>query len=274
VDLIGLKHTKVLHVTIKCKGCIVAKVLIDNGSTLNILPNATLARLLIDLSAECQSAMVVRAFDDIKREVLGDIDLPLHIGACTFNVTFQVMDIEPAYTMLLGRPWIHSTNAVPSTLYQSIKYIMGSKIITVRGEEAMLVTKPQSVPYVETTERSLESSFQALELQGTTLKDEGATAMVAKVMLKSGYEKGKGLGAALQGIVEPVPAIQKIGRFGLGYKEDALVDGRFWMRNMLRDQRFDQTVEKMKLVLKITDVFTKPIIGNPEESEEPSIDII
>ncbi len=51
--------------------------------------------------------------------------------------------------------------------------------------------------------------------------------MVAKVMLKSGYEKGKGLGAALQGIVKPVPAIQKIDRFILGYEEDALVDGRF-----------------------------------------------
>ncbi|XP_058005236.1 uncharacterized protein LOC131180938 [Hevea brasiliensis] len=164
IDPTGLKHTKALHVTVKCKWCIVAKVLIDNRSALNVLPNATLARLPVDSSAIRQSAMVVRAFDDTKREVLGDIDLPLQIGACTFNITFQVMDIEPAYTMLLGRPWIHSANAVPSTLHQRIKYIICGKIIAVRGEEAMLVTKPQSVPYVETTERSLESSFQALEL--------------------------------------------------------------------------------------------------------------
>ncbi len=74
---------------------------------------------------------------------------------------------------------------------------MGGKIITVKGEEAMLVTKPQFVPYVETTERSLESSFLALELQRTTLRDEGAATVVTKVMFKSGYEKGKGLGATL-----------------------------------------------------------------------------
>ncbi len=74
------------------------------------------------------------------------------------------MDIEPAYTMLLGRPWIHSANAVPSTLHQKIKYIMDGRIITVKGEEAMLVTKPQSLPYVEAAKKSLESSFQALEL--------------------------------------------------------------------------------------------------------------
>ncbi len=51
--------------------------------------------------------------------------------------------------------------------------------------------------------------------------------MVAKVMLKSEYEKGKGLGSPLQEIVEPIPAIQKIGRFNLGYEEDALMDGQF-----------------------------------------------
>ncbi len=96
-----------------------------------------------------------------------------------------------------------------------------------------MVTKPQSIPYVEMTEELLESSFQALKLQETTPKNEEVTAMVAKVMLKSGCEKGKGLGATLQGIAEPIPAIQKVGRFGLGYEEDALMDGRFWMRNML-----------------------------------------
>ncbi len=106
IDSAGLKHTKALHVTVKCKGYIVTKVLIDNGSALNVLPNATLARLPVDQSNICQSAMVVRAFDGIRREVLGDIDLLLQVGACTFNVTFQVIDIEPAYTMLLGRPWI------------------------------------------------------------------------------------------------------------------------------------------------------------------------
>ncbi|XP_057999335.1 uncharacterized protein LOC110668821 [Hevea brasiliensis] len=69
VDLTGLKHTKALHVTVKCKRCIVAKVLIDNGSALNVLPNATLAKLLVNLSAVRQSVMVVRAFDGTKREL-------------------------------------------------------------------------------------------------------------------------------------------------------------------------------------------------------------
>ncbi|KAJ9147619.1 hypothetical protein P3X46_029756 [Hevea brasiliensis] len=276
IDPAGLRHTKALHVTVKCKGCIVAKVLIDNGSALNVRPSATLARLPVDQSDIRQRAMVVRAFNGTRREVLGDIDLPLQIGACTFNVTFQVMNIEPAYTMLLGRPWIHSANAVPSTLHQKIKYIMDGKIITVRGEEAILVIKPQSLPYVEAAEESLESSFQALELQET--RNEAAMAMVAKIMSRSGYKEGKGLGATLQGIIEPIPTIQKIGRCDLGYEEDALMNGRFWMRKMLRDQRFDQKMGKGKVVPRIAEIFTEPVIENPTEVEEspdePSIDVI
>ncbi|XP_057986690.1 uncharacterized protein LOC131171236 [Hevea brasiliensis] len=117
IDSASLKHTKALHVTVKCKGCLVAKVLIENGAALNVLPNETLAKVPVDPSGVRQSSIIVRAFDGKKRDVLGDIDLQLQIGACTFNVTFQVMDIEPAYTMFLGRPWIHSANAVPSTLH-------------------------------------------------------------------------------------------------------------------------------------------------------------
>ncbi len=51
--------------------------------------------------------------------------------------------------------------------------------------------------------------------------------MVAKVMLKNGSKEGKGLGATLQGIIEPVSATQRNGCSGLGYNEDALTDGRF-----------------------------------------------
>ncbi|XP_058003769.1 uncharacterized protein LOC131180160 [Hevea brasiliensis] len=117
IDPIGLTHTKALHVIVKCRGCIIAKVLIDNGSALNVLPSATLAKLLVEPSLIRKSSMTVQAFDDTKRDVLGDIDLLLQIKACTFDVTFQVMNIEPAYTILLGRLWIHAANAVPSTLH-------------------------------------------------------------------------------------------------------------------------------------------------------------
>ncbi|KAI4347841.1 hypothetical protein L6164_008619 [Bauhinia variegata] len=140
------KHTRALHIALKCAGCVVAKVLIDNGSTLNVLPTFTLANLSVDSSLMQSSSIVVRAFNGTRREVLGEIVLPLEIGPSQFNVNFQVMDIEPIYTMLLGRPWIHAAGAVPFTLHQKLKYIDAGRVITVKGEEDLLVSEPNCLP--------------------------------------------------------------------------------------------------------------------------------
>ncbi|GAV89026.1 hypothetical protein CFOL_v3_32447 [Cephalotus follicularis] len=95
----------------------IARVLIDNVSSLNVMLKSTMEKLPIDQCYIMPSQMVVRAFDGSSREVLGDIEIPITIGSCVFNVVFQVMDIASSYTCLLGRPWIHSVGAVPSSLH-------------------------------------------------------------------------------------------------------------------------------------------------------------
>ena len=59
----GMGHNKALHVSVKCMDRIVAKVLIDNGSSLNVMPKTTLDKLPFDVSYMRPSSMVVRAFD-------------------------------------------------------------------------------------------------------------------------------------------------------------------------------------------------------------------
>jgi len=73
-------HNKALHVSVKCMDHIVAKVLIDNGSSLNVMPKTTLGRLLFDASHMRPSSMVVRAFDGSRCDMRGEIDLPIQIG--------------------------------------------------------------------------------------------------------------------------------------------------------------------------------------------------
>ena len=113
----GRGHNKALHVSVKCMDHIVAKVLIDNGSSLNVMPKTTLDKLPFDASHMRLSFMVVRAFDGSRCDVRGEIDLPIQIGPHTCQITFQVMDINPAYSCLLGRPWIHSVGVVPSMFH-------------------------------------------------------------------------------------------------------------------------------------------------------------
>ena len=100
----GHGSTKALHITTKVKDCTLPKVLIDNGSSLNVMPLSTLMRLAMDRSYMKHSKTVVRAFDDTRRGVTGEIEIKMQIGLYTFNVEFQVMDISPSYNFLLGKP--------------------------------------------------------------------------------------------------------------------------------------------------------------------------
>ena len=59
----GRGHNRALHIFVKCLDHIVAKVLIDNGSSINVMPKATLGKLPFNASHLRPSSMVVRAFD-------------------------------------------------------------------------------------------------------------------------------------------------------------------------------------------------------------------
>ena len=67
----GQGHNRALHVSIKCLDHIVAKVLIDNGSSLNVMPKATLDKFPFNVSHLRPSSMVVRAFDGSRQDVRG-----------------------------------------------------------------------------------------------------------------------------------------------------------------------------------------------------------
>ncbi|PKI70104.1 hypothetical protein CRG98_009567 [Punica granatum] len=144
----GWAHSRALHIVCKCNNFVIGRVLIDNGSALNVCSVSTLKQMNVDLNRICLSKIAVRAFDGSRREVNGEIDLLIDVGPCSFSVTFQVLDIPNAFSLLLERPWIHSAGAVPSSLHQRLKFIVGERLITVKGEEDYAIYKETVVPYI------------------------------------------------------------------------------------------------------------------------------
>ena len=203
-----------------------AKVLIDNSSSLNVMHKSTLEKLSFNASHLRLSSMVVRAFDGSHREVRGEIDLSVQIGPHTYRVMFQVMDINPAYSCLSGRPWIHSVGVVPSTLHQKLKFVVEVHLVIVSGEEDLQVSCSSFMPYVEAAEESLEVAFQSFEVVSNASIDSpprqlclsGAAMMVARVMLWHDYEPGMGLGKDNDDRADLVSVKGNCKKFELGYK--------------------------------------------------------
>ncbi|XP_070004449.1 uncharacterized protein LOC142163400 [Nicotiana tabacum] len=113
----GPPTTKLFILTVKCEGYYVKRVMLDGGSGVDICPLSTLQRMKIGTERISPNNVCVRAFDGVKRDTIGEIDLILTIGHVDFEVTFQVLDMDTSYNFLLGRPWIHAARVVPFTLH-------------------------------------------------------------------------------------------------------------------------------------------------------------
>ncbi|RDY08034.1 hypothetical protein CR513_07790, partial [Mucuna pruriens] len=208
--------------SVKCGEYMIARVLIDNGSSLNVLPKITLDKLCSIDSRLRDNSVVVRAFDGSKREVIREITLPIYVGPMMFDVVFQVMDIFPTYSCLLGTPWIHAAGAVPSSLHSKVKFITNHQLISVMGEKELVTSTPTPEEYIEGEEEALETSFKALEIANSENISATSTTekMAIRVMIKEGYQPNKGLGPHLSGISTPIRIQENKERTRLGYKGD------------------------------------------------------
>ncbi|OMO77592.1 reverse transcriptase [Corchorus capsularis] len=223
----GRNSLKALYISVGCNGFHVGRILIDNGSTLNIMSYHSLEKLSVDLSYIKPNNMMVRAFDGTTRSVRGDIEIQMEIGGVEFLMTFQVMDISPSYSCLLGRPWIHMAGAVPSTLHQAVKFRVENKLIEIKAEKDIRATQTHNTPYVEATEESVEDSYRSFEVAEVTHVKGGKLPrphvtknwmMQLKQLVGKGWKVGCGLGKRLQGIGEAISTPKYAYTFGLGFK--------------------------------------------------------
>ena len=90
-----------------CRGKIVNRVLVDDGSGLNICPLSTLKQLRFDLGKLEKNQVNVRAFDGVQRETLGAVNLIIQMGPAEFEAKFKVLDIDTSYNLLLSWPLIY-----------------------------------------------------------------------------------------------------------------------------------------------------------------------
>ena len=90
----GKEHTLPMHIMVKCEDMIVSRVLIDNGSVLNVCPMSTIECLNVNTSLIRLTTMIIRAFDGTLREVQGEIELTIGVGPKFFIVIFQVIKVD------------------------------------------------------------------------------------------------------------------------------------------------------------------------------------
>ncbi|XP_073259781.1 uncharacterized protein [Populus alba] len=244
LDAEGTGHNKPLYITVRCKDCLIGKVLVDNGSALNVLPKHILEEMPIDESHMKPSTMMARAYDGSPRPIIGTLEVELYVGPQMFLVTFQVMDIHPSYSMLLGRPWIHTAGAVTSSLHQCLKYIMNGMLVTVKAEETVSMIKNVAIPFIE-AEDCKDNNIHAFEIVNTDWVPENtvlrrpriseAARMVAQCLLERGIPFQYNPITEIPKRANPIKMKGADQRFGLGYKPKK--EDHRWAASRRRERR-------------------------------------
>jgi len=73
-----------MHIMVKCEDMIFSRVLIDNGSALNVCLMSGIEHLNVDTTLTRPTTMIIKAFDGTLREVQGEIELAIGIGPRSF----------------------------------------------------------------------------------------------------------------------------------------------------------------------------------------------
>jgi hypothetical protein len=153
------------------------KVLIDGGSSLNILFIRTMDEMQIPRSELNQSDAPFHGIIPGTCSIpLGHLTLPVTFGTRenfrTENISFEVADFDMAYHAILGRPALAKFMAVPHYTYMLLKMPGPHGIITQRGDaKQSFIVEQESCEIAQ----SLQTAFDLdkIRLVVEAARDEG-----------------------------------------------------------------------------------------------------
>ncbi|KAL0645841.1 hypothetical protein Bca4012_044132 [Brassica carinata] len=115
-------HHDALVISLTVANCLVKRILVDNGSSSNIIFHATYKDLGLEEIALTRRIPPLIGFSGEVEQIAGEVTLPVYAEGVNTSTKFLVVGCDSSYNMILGRPWIHGMAAVPSTLHQMVKF--------------------------------------------------------------------------------------------------------------------------------------------------------
>ncbi|XP_065616520.1 uncharacterized protein LOC136061961 [Quercus suber] len=130
-------HNDALVVTIRIGGYDVRRVMVDDGSAVEVMYPDLFRGLNLKPKYLTTYSSPLVGFEGKSVAPLGMVRLPVQTGSDMVEVDFIVVDAFSPYTAILGRPWLHALGVVSSTLYQKVKYPSGGEVSEILGNQTM-----------------------------------------------------------------------------------------------------------------------------------------
>ncbi|VFQ69191.1 unnamed protein product [Cuscuta campestris] len=158
----GGDHNDPLVITMDINGADVAKVLVDTGSSVNVLYLDAFKKLKLDSSMLRPLQTPLSGFTRASIEAEGQITLPVTLGSgnriVTKQMRFVVVDIKCVHNAILGRPGINQVRAIIFMAHLCMKFYTPNGIGEERGDQ-----KNARSCYLEAVKK-MTRQFEQIEL--------------------------------------------------------------------------------------------------------------
>jgi len=113
----------------------VERVLVDMGSTLDIIFLTTLREMKVDMTQIVQTSRHVLGFSGETTMTLGTIKLPVQAKGITKIINFSVTYQPTVYNAIIGTSWLNQFRDVASTYHLCMKFPTSNGVNTIWGNQ-------------------------------------------------------------------------------------------------------------------------------------------
>ncbi|XP_043721071.1 uncharacterized protein LOC122668593 [Telopea speciosissima] len=132
-------HDDALVVKMIVANCSVARILVDNGSSVNILYFDAFLKMQLTLEMLKRIDSPLYGFNGAPMQVEGSIELLVTVGTepqlSTVMKNFLVVNVNSTYNEILGRPGLNALQAIVSTPHLVMKFPMENGVGECRGSQ-------------------------------------------------------------------------------------------------------------------------------------------
>ncbi|XP_024016288.1 uncharacterized protein LOC112089765 [Eutrema salsugineum] len=130
-----MPHNDCLVVELQLGDVEASRILIDTGSSVNVIFKETLKNMDF-LDSELKPYMEsLTGFTGEKTRTVGTVKIPIYVGGSARMIKFLVLNKPAIYNAILGTPWLFDMKAVASTFHQCVKFPIPSGIFTLKGSQ-------------------------------------------------------------------------------------------------------------------------------------------
>src|SRR6187551_190211 len=133
------RHMKPLYLKGFVNGKPLTKMFVDGGAAVNVMPYTTFRKLGMGPGDLTPTSIILNDFAGNPSDTKGCVHVELMIGSKVLLTTFFVIEGKGAYSLLLGRDWIHANCCIPSTMHQQLIQWIDDEVEIVQADDSISV---------------------------------------------------------------------------------------------------------------------------------------